>query len=413
MAKQKVSTSAAAQFEPVLLDASRDTALSALAQAGAAAPELIEAWTRRGNAAAVSEAADRATGAARKAARRAINVLRARGVSIPERGRTVVLARSTPEEVVEALLLPPDAMGSIVVAITKGAPTRRHRVAMVYLHDTMGLHRIQTGELSQSQLKETLAQIGNNQRPIKVPVPWARHRVAQARKRHQERGVPEPLGLASASELLEPVPEAPPEHPFDGEGLELSDDDARDLSVNCIKLHELSEFRSWMPSKEAVDEMIAKVGEIVVPGEEPDPNQLRERLEQEVRAATDRYFSPQRRDDLVRLMKDCALSVLQREGEVRALEVVATMKVVQNAGLITDPPHQVGFLRGFFEKALSLLLMRGGGKLSIPALGRKAAPEETDEPEQAAATEPEAATQEAAPSEPAPTEPDQSGAASE
>jgi hypothetical protein len=68
----------------------------------------------------------------------------------------------------------------------------------------------------------------------------------------------------------------------------------------------------------------------------------------------------------VHTMKDSALSVLAREGEGKTLEVVATMKRVKAAGLITDPPHQLGFLRGFFDKALAVLLAQNNGHLEIP-----------------------------------------------
>jgi hypothetical protein len=99
---------------------------------------------------------------------------------------------------------------------------------------------------------------------------------------------------------------------------------------------------------------------------------MQQRLQEEVLAATDRYFTPELREELVRSMKDAALSVLTRLGEATALEVVATMKTIENAGLITDPPQEIGFLRGFFDKALSLLLAQNGGRLRIPVSGARA-----------------------------------------
>ena len=104
----------------------------------------------------------------------------------------------------------------------------------------------------------------------------------------------------------------------------------------------------------------------MTPGTEPPPEELQKKLEEEVTAATDRYFTPERREALARMMKDSALSVLSREGEVRTLEVVATMKNIRAAGLITNPPHEVGFLRAFFDKAISALAYQDGGRLRIP-----------------------------------------------
>jgi len=350
------------------LSASADNALQALAQAGEASVALVEAWVKAGNAAAVNVASERADGPARKAARRGLNVLKARGIAIPsERHVTRVTGEKAPE-IEEALMLAPDSGGSVCLAITSRSPTSRAHSVFVFLHDDFGVHRVNVGDLSQSQLKDALARAlpGAEYRPVKVPVAWARGRIALARKAHAARGVPEPLGFASAASLLEPVPSELEEHPFDGEGLELGDEDAQDLAKQSQGLHLLPEFRGWFPPKPAVDEMLLKLGQSLTPGAEPAPEELAKKLEEEIVAATDRYFTPERRESLARMMKDSALSVLAREGEVRTLEVVATMKNIQNAGLITNPPHEVGFLRAFFDKAVSAMAYQDGGRLRIP-----------------------------------------------
>jgi hypothetical protein len=362
-AKKSSDTLAAAD-----LSASADTAIAALARAGSNAVALVEAWVKAGNAGAVNSAAERAVGPARKAARRGLNVLKARGVSVPtERHVTSVGGEKSPE-IEEALLLAPDSGGSVCLAITSRSLTSRAHSVFVFLHDDFGVHRVNVGELSQTQLKESLARAlpGAEYRPVKVPVAWARGRIAAARKTHASRGLPEPLGFSSAASLLEPVPSEPEEHPFDAEGLELGDEDAQDLGKNSQSLHLLPEFRGWFPPKPVVDELLGKVGESLTPGVEPAPEELQKKLEEEIASATDRYFTPERREQLARMMKDSALSVLSREGEVRTLEVVATMKNIRDAGLITNPPHEVGFLRAFFDKAISAIAYQEGGRLRIP-----------------------------------------------
>jgi len=360
----KSSTSLAAAD----LSASADNALAALGHAGENAVALVEAWVKAGNAAAVNVASDSATGAARKAARRGLNVLKARGVVIPTASHVASVGGEKSPEIAEALMLAPDSGGSVCLVITSRSATSRAHSVFVYLHDDFGVHRVNVGDLSQSQLKEALAKAlpGADYRPVKVPVGWARARIARARKTHAARGVPEPLGFSSAQSLLEPVPSEPEEHPFDGEGLELGDEDAQDLAKNSHSLHILPEFRGWFPPKQAMDEMLFKLGERLTPGAEPNPEELQQKLEEEIVSATDRYFTPERRESLSRAMKDSALSVLSREGEVRTLEVVATMKNIQNAGLITNPPHEIGFLRGFFDKAISAMAYQDGGRLRIP-----------------------------------------------
>jgi hypothetical protein len=395
----KAAAPSSLELEPNLIDATADTALLAISRAAADAEALIQAWIQRSNAAAISEVAERGTGQARKSARRALNVLRSRGVRVPER-RRVASVNAPSEELHEAWLLAPDGAGNVLLVFTAHNKTSRYRSAFVVMHEALGIHRVDLAELSQSQLKDAMAKFipGADYRAVRVPVPWARARVAQARKRHAQRGIPEPLGLTSAAALLEPVPSQEPQHPFEEEGLELSDDDARELTKQSARLHALPEFRGWFPAREAIDELLAKVGESLDPGDENDADKMRACMDREIAAATDRYFSPQRREQLVSSLKDSAISVLQREGEVIALELVAAMKLIERAGLITDPPHEVPFLRAFFEKAISVLAAQGQGRLRIP-IRPKPSPAEaasSEAPSSEAASEPEPAP-EAAP----------------
>lgn len=365
---EKQNSKSSATLAAADVSASANEALAALTRAGENSVALVEAWVKSGNAAAVGIASENAEGAARKAARRGLNVLKARGIAVPSAPRVTSVTGEKAPEIEEALMLAPDSGGSICLVLTSRSATSRAHSVFVFLHDDFGIHRVNVGDLSQSQLKEALARAlpGADYRPVKVPVSWARARIAAARKAHAARGVPEPLGFASAADLLEPAPSEQEEHPFDGEGLELGDEDAQDLAKNSHGLHLLPEFRGWFPPKPSVDEMLLKVGETLTPGSEPAPEDLQKKLEEELTAATDRYFTPERRESLARMMKDSALSVLAREGEVRALEVVATMKNIREAGLITNPPHEIGFLRGFFDKAISALAYQDGGKLRIP-----------------------------------------------
>ncbi len=372
-------TSNDSQFDSSLITASADDALNALAQVGDHAASLIEAWVAQSNAAAVAMAAEQATGAVRKIARRGLNILKSRGVTIPARGRVATVTQINSVPTIRAWVMPPDATGGVVVILAAHTPTRRYRTAFVYMHDEIGIHRVESGEQSLTQLKEAMTRLapGSALKPIEVPLDWARARIVQARKRHTASGIPQPLGLTTIARLLEPAPEELPEHPFDSEGFELADEDAREMAAASARLHELPEFRNWLPPRAALDEMLAKVGEHLTPDVQPEQSELAAIIEEEVKSATDRLFSPQSREQLVTTMKDSALSVLSREGETKTLEVVAAMKRITAAGLITDPPHEIGFLRAFFDKALAVLLAQGQGKLSIPVRRVEAPPAES------------------------------------
>jgi hypothetical protein len=362
-------TKTVAAFDAAILKSQGDAALAELTKAGDRAEALIDAWVSAANAGAVAVAAERAEGKARKAARRGLNVLKSRGIKPPEVARVASIGGKKEEEILEGYLLPPDGNGVSLVVVAARTPTSRYRSLFAFISRTVGVIDVRPTEVGQAQLKEAMqgALRGAKYRPVKVPVEWARARIAEARSLHRERGVPEPLGFAGSESLLGDAPKEPPQHPFDAEGLELGDDDAKELVAKSAELHRQPEFRGWLPSRPSVDEMLANVGRTLPPGtDEPDPKVVEEAIQAELLAATDRYFTPERRADLVLSMKDAALSVLAREGEVAALDIVAAIKGIERCGLITDPPHDVPFLKAFFEKALGVLLQQGRGQLRVP-----------------------------------------------
>jgi hypothetical protein len=363
-------------FDQTLLGADASVALGAAESAGARAVELVEAWVKQGNVAAVAVVAERGSGALRKAARRGLNVLKSRGAKLESSPRvgTVALSERDRESVTEAWFVPPDSMGSVLIVLASRSPTSRAKSGFFYLHDSVGLHSASVGSLSGSALKEALKRAAEaGPQPVRVPLEYARYRVALGRQELKSRNAPEPLGMINAADLLEPAPSEAVAHPLDGEGLELSDEDAAELSKNSAELHALREFRNWLPERAAIDEMLREIGQQLPSGDKPDAEAVQKLIQDGVAAATDRYFGPERRALLARRLKDSALSVLATEGESRALELVATIKVIEKAGLITDPPRDVAFLRAFFEKAIATLAHQGGGRLQVPVTSPAAA----------------------------------------
>jgi hypothetical protein len=358
-----------ASFAAAQLEATSDSALSAVASADARAAELVDAWVQAGNAAAVAVVAERGSGPARKAARRGLNVLRSRGIKVEVTPHVTTFAASDSprEQVTEAWLVGADAGGNVLVVIASRSATSRSESGFFYLHDSVGVHSATVGSLSGSGLKDALKRSSEaGCEPVRVPVEYARQRVAEGREQLKTKSIPEPLGMTSAKALLEPAPTSPVPHPLDAEGLELADEDAKELAEKSAGLHLLREFRAWLPERPAVDEMLHEIGEKLPKGAEQTPEVVQKIVKDAVEAATDRYFGPERRAVLARRMKDCALSVLATQGEVRALEVVATIKRIEQAGLITDAPNEVPFLRAFFDKALATLAVQGGGRLQVP-----------------------------------------------
>lgn len=356
-------------FSPEQLGASAESALSQVAAAGPEGSALVEAWLGASNAAAIQVVAEQGEGAARKAARRALNVLRARGVSVPTAPRTGGLARpARPDITREAWLLPSDSSGTQALVLAERQESGSYNAAFVYFRDGQNILRVQTGTLGLSKIKESMTQAlgGAGYAPVSVPWAWAQYRVAERRAWHLAQNVPEPLGMIATQKLLEGAPTVAPTHPFDEEGLALGDEDAERLARESAVLHQWPEFRSWLPPERAVQELLVQIGRRL-PAE---PGSSREVLDpimrEQVAAATDRYFTPERRAVLAQRMKDSALSVIARQGEHAGLQIAAVIHVIQGAGLITNPPSDVKFLAGYFDKALALLAAQQGGQLRIP-----------------------------------------------
>lgn len=380
-------------FAPDQLRAGADSALRAVAQAGSDAASLIEEWIRCANAAAVQAVAEQGQGAARKAARRGLNILKSRGVAIPGTPRTGRIAKSA-ESLREAWLLPPDASGVEAIVLAERLPTGSHQVAFVFFRDGQNIVRVQAGQLALSKIKESMQQSlgGAGYGAVTVPWSWAQYRIAERRAWHAARNTPEPLGLSGLGKLLDGAPSEAPTHPFDEEGLALSDEDAERLARDSASLHQWPEFRAWLPSERALQELLLHLGRRLGPEPPTSKEELDPLVKEQVAAATDRYFTPERRAVLARRMKDSGLSVLARMGETAALQVSAVIHVIQGAGLITNPPSDVKFLTAYFDKAIALLAARQGGQLRIPIPRKPAAPSDAE----AAAASDDAEAEEAA-----------------
>ncbi|HWO13451.1 MAG TPA: hypothetical protein VNN80_28315 [Polyangiaceae bacterium] len=350
------------------LEASADDAPAVAAAVGDDGPALIEEWVKSGNAAAVAAVAERGEGTVRKVARRAVNVLKARGVNIPSTPRTARLPGSAGEQVREAWLLPPDGTGTLGLILAERQKSGSYGAAFVYFRDGLDILRVQAGSLGLAKIKESMAQaLGSaGYGPVSVPWAWAQYRIAERRAWHLTHNVPEPLGMTGAQKLLEGAPTSPPPHPFDEEGLALGDEDAEKLARESAVLHQWPEFRAWLPPERVVQELLVHIGRRLPADRQLSLDELTPIIAREVAASADRYFTPDRRAVLAQRMKDSALSVLGRLGEHAALQVAAVIHVIRGAGLITNPPSDVKFLTAYFDKALSLLAARQGGQLRIP-----------------------------------------------
>lgn len=371
MAKAKVA--APVDFPEELLSATGETALSAVAKVGAdEQADLVEAWVLGGNIAAVAAVAEHhdAPAPARKAARRGVNVLKSRGVQVPSK---VAIARplaAKGEATFEARFTAPDGNGACVVAFLEKLPGKDTRVVEVVIDDRIGILRVGAGYLSSSRLRnwETNLRQRLGFVPVSVSLAWARGRVAIARRVNKRSGQLLPLELDPNDDLLaaRPGDEQQP-HPALAFGNDFSDAEIAERVPTSGSLHNEPEFAPFLPTRQALHDALAKVGDqLVGKGNEISEDVVSPLLQEELAAATDRFFEPGTRDLLAQRLLDGALSVHGRRGEARARDVLATRQAILRAGLVTLPPRDIPFLRGFFDKAVAMAVQQNGGRLNIP-----------------------------------------------
>jgi hypothetical protein len=404
-AKAKVDEPAAdAPLEEAWLEADDATAVEAVTAAGPAAPRLVAAWQERSNAAAIAtiayespaEGSATVPGPVRKAARRALQVLKSRGVELPERStgeapaaRPSSLGEREAEPCV-ATFVPPDTNGMTFFSISQRLPGGRYRVADVVIRDELGILHASSGKLAGKQIRRWRQRVESRlgTAPVAVPLEWARYRIAEARRRNDSSGQVVPLGLDSCAPLFQPVPESPPDHPIGELGAELKDAEVSAAAADSEALHAEPEFRSWLPERPALDEMLRNVG-ARVGAEGADDRELVDKvLAEEIEAATDRFFSPEVRKALAKRMKDSAISIRDRQDDAAARRVLSVAKAIEEAGLITSPPREVPFLLGFFRKSMALMAQQGDGRLQVPIPAPAAAPAPEDTGGQDDATAP-------------------------
>lgn len=364
-----------APFDDATLEVAFDSAFDAIKKVPAERHEaLVTAWVARRNAGAVAAVAARedAPSSARKAARRALNVLKSRGVTIPERP-SVTAAMPKPEFTMEARAMFPDGRGAQIYWVAKIGKTGGTEVVEVTTVDRMGVVSINKGNPSAGNLRQIwqgwASRIGRA--PAEVPVEFARRRIAEARAVAVQRKQVLPMGLDGARELLGDLTKldgpAPP-HPIDGEDLVVptAEEVVRARVEGSMHLHEEPEFATWLPDDPAgvallqsINERVQAIG--VVPGATADEEQQKKvdvAVNEALEEAANAYFDDERKKLYVARMRDAAWSLYKAGRIDRAVDALVVAGAIERAGVISDRPSDIPFVRGMFVKLIAIAQQR-------------------------------------------------------
>jgi uncharacterized protein (UPF0216 family) len=267
-----------------------------------------------------------------------------------------------------ATFVPPDTNGMTFFSISQRLPGGRYRVADVVIRDELGILHASSGKLAGKQIRRWRQRVESRlgTAPVEVPLEWARFRIAEARKKNDVSGQVVPLGLDSCAPLFEPIPEQSPGHPIGQLAEDLEEAEITAATTDSEQLHAEPEFRSWLPERQALDEMLRNVGTRVGAEGANDRELVDKVLAEEIEAATDRFFSPEVRSAVAIRMQDAAISIRDRLDDEAARRVLGVAKAIQDAGLITSPPREVPFLLGFFRKSMAMMAQQGDGRLQVP-----------------------------------------------
>ena len=363
-------------LDPAWVGADASVAAESIEASGAASDALFKAWIDGSNAEAIAAVAatDGLAAPLRKAARRALGVLKARGVSIPEIASDAAPVRSEGEAPVASLV--PAEPGNVYISVSQRESGGRFRVADVMINDRRGIMHASGGRIAGKHIRRWKDRVADRfgAPPVEVPIEWARHRVAVARRANEASGQVVPLEYDACRSLLEPAPAVEPPHPLAELEAGVEADDAMGVVPGSDGLHAMPEFRGWLPDRSARDSMLAALAQRLGDKPEPDPARFDTLLSEEMAAATDRFFTPDLREAMVARMRDAAISVRRREGPDAAKRVLALARAIRDAGIITAPPHEVPFLLAFFQKAFAIMLRESQGRISLPRPAPAAAP---------------------------------------
>ncbi len=358
-------------FDEATLGASEGDALAVVKKTPEARQEkLVAAWLAKGNVAAIAAVAreDAAPSAARKAARRALPVLKSRGIAVPDRAPSVVSFTSKAEVTMEARCIFPDGRGAQMWWIARIESTGRVDVVEVTTMDRAGIMNVSRGNPTAGKLKQVFH--GWHQRvgrtPVVVPLDYARHRIAVARAQSVARKQVLPMGLDAAKDLLlgetGKAPAAPAKHPIELEDLAVPTEETavKARIASSMHLHEEPEFGSWLPEDSAAVELLKTVNERVngIPEAERDAERIDKVVNAAVDEAADVYFSAERKGLYLGRILDSAWSLYRSERIDRAIDALVVAGAIDRAGIVSDRPSEIPFVRGMFIKLLAVAQQR-------------------------------------------------------
>lgn len=283
-----------------------------------------------------------------KEAKRALHVLRARGVAVPEPPRLAPPPPApAPEPNLPAHATALDGHGERAVWLPRNVPGKGIEVAQAVVSDERGLLELQIGLLGRKEWRAFVKGLLERGAPMgigELDRGEAHAIVAAARALNETTGQRVPEGadlwlapLGPAAPVADPAARFPP----------LPEDEERAALAASAALHELPLLRGWLADEEYLRRTAARLDEIAVSPLYLDERQRADQVARTVADAVDAYLDTGRRARLSARLFSIA-DHLDRRGDPGSARSAAAAARALAGGV---PAREIPFARLLVEKA--------------------------------------------------------------
>ncbi len=282
-----------------------------------------------------------------KDSKRALHVLRTRGVAVPEPARPPPPApAATAEPPLPAYATVVDGHGERAIWLPRNLPGKGIEIAQAVVSDERGLIELQVGLLGRKEWRafvKGLLERGAAMGVGEIDRAEAHAVVAAARARNERSGQRVPDG---ADLWLQPLgPAAAPPEPTDRPAL--PEEEERAALAASGALHELPLLRGWLADEELLRRTAARLDEIAVSPLYLDDRQRADQQARTLADALETWLVPPRRALLAARLRAVA-DHLEGRGDGASARSAAAVARALAAGV---PGREIPFARLLVEKA--------------------------------------------------------------
>ena len=283
-----------------------------------------------------------------KEAKRALHVLRSRGVSVPEPQRpSVPPPPPVTEEVFPSYASTVDGQGERAIWIARNVPGRGVEVGQAVVSDVLGLIELQVGVLGRKEYRTFGKEIGERGQAMgvaEIDPGHARALVADARRRNDGSGRPAPEGAEGWLGRIGPGTPAPdpaatlPPLPDEAEALTLAASGG---------LHTLAMLRGWLADEGALRALATRLDALSAAAGTAEEADRASRVEGAIAEAVEAWLDAPCRQRLSARLFTVGVHMRSMGLTDRAAQAAAAARALA-AGV---PGRDVPFAREMVEKA--------------------------------------------------------------